>query len=58
MPVITPVPAFSDRPAGSVVPLKRVHAYAPFPPVAVRVWLYAIPTVPFGRDVVVIVMTG
>jgi len=31
------------------------HTYPPVPPAAASVWLYAVPAVPFGSDVVVIV---
>ena len=49
VPEITPVDAFSDRPAGSV-PV-AAYVYGPVPPVAVTVWLYAVPAVPAGNVV-------
>jgi hypothetical protein len=53
VPVIAPVEAFSDKPAGKV-PLVRDHVYGVVPPVAARVALYAALTWPLGSDVVVI----
>jgi hypothetical protein len=54
VPAIVPVSA-RVKPAGNV-PLSMLHVMG-VPPVAVSVWLYAVPTVPFGNDVVVIVTT-
>src|ERR1039457_7193101 len=54
VPLIKPVDAFSDNPAGKV-PAVSCHVKAPVPPVAARLWEYATPTWPLGRDVVVIV---
>ena len=54
VPVIVPVLPFSERPVGSV-PLVIVHVYGEVPPVAASVALYAIPTCPFGKLLVVIV---
>jgi hypothetical protein len=47
------VPLESVKPVGNV-PLSRLHVTGASP-VAVKVWLYAVPAVPFGNDVVVIV---
>ena len=46
-PDMSPVVAFSVSPVGSV-PALIVNAYGAVPPVALIVWLYALPTVPFG----------
>ena len=54
VPVMAPVAVFSDRPAGNV-PLVSDHVYGVVPPDAVSVAEYAVPTLPFGNDVVVIV---
>ena len=51
VPVIVPL-VFRVNPAGSV-PLEMLHVMGVVP-VAARVWLYAVPTVPFGSVVVVI----
>jgi hypothetical protein len=53
VPLMTPVDAFSERPAG-IVPLVRAHVYGVVPPVAASVVLYGEPTVPFGKELVVI----
>jgi hypothetical protein len=52
VPVIEPVEVFIERLLGKPVALKM---YGVVPPEAVIGVLYATPTVPFGRDVVVIV---
>ena len=52
VPVIAPVEEFSESPAGRL-PETMLHVTAP---AAVRVCEYAVPTVPPGREVVV--MTG
>jgi hypothetical protein len=52
VPEIVPVPEMSN-PAGDV-PLSRLHVIG-VSPLAVSVWLYAVPTVPFANAVVVIV---
>jgi len=44
----------SASPAGSE-PVVTVHVYPPVPPLAASDWEYGVPTVPFGRDEVVIV---
>ena len=54
VPVIAPVDELSDRPAGRV-PDEMDQARAPVPPVAARVWLYAMLIVSAGRLAVVIV---
>jgi hypothetical protein len=46
-------PADKLSPAGNV-PLDNDHVYGGVPPVAARLRLYAVPTCPFGKDVVVI----
>ena len=38
VPEIRPVPAFNDKPAGSV-PAVTLNVYEPLPPVAETVWL-------------------
>ena len=54
MPVIVPF-GFNINPAGSMVPPVSDHVYGGTPPVAVScVDGYAVPTVPSGREVVVI----
>ena len=53
IPLITPVLAFSVRPPGKL-PALTLHVIEAVP-VAARVWLYAVPTVPSGRLVVVMV---
>lgn len=53
VPAIAPVEAFSARPVGSV-PDVSVQIYGVAPPVATSVALYAVPTWPFGSEVVVI----
>ena len=51
VPAITP--AVRDKPSGND-PVSMLHVIG-VSPVAVSVWLYAVPTVPFANDVVVIV---
>ena len=48
VPVIAPVAAFSDTPAGKL-PAETLNVYEPVPPVALTVCEYATPTVPFGN---------
>lgn len=48
VPEITP-PAERVNPAGNV-PSDSDQVYGDMPPLAVSVWLYAVPTVPFGRN--------
>ncbi len=57
VPVMAPVEAPSESPAGSE-PLEMDHVNAPVPPVAVSVWLYAMPTVSAGRLAVVTVIAA
>jgi hypothetical protein len=52
VPEITPVDP-RLKPSGNDVPLSRLHVMG-VSPVASSVWLYAVPTVPLGNDVVVI----
>jgi hypothetical protein len=52
VPVMVP-PWVSDRPAGSE-PVVVDHVLPPVPPPAASVRLYAVPTVPGGSDVVLI----
>jgi hypothetical protein len=52
VPLMAPVEVFSDSPAGNV-PLVSDQLYGVAPPVAFRLALYAVPTWPFGNDVVV-----
>src|SRR5262245_37437226 len=56
VPVISPA-ADNVRPAGGV-PDVTDHRYGGAPPVAARLWEYAVPTAPFGRDDVVIESGG
>ena len=53
IPEMTPA-VLKVKPAGSDDPEASDQVYGVVPPVAVRVWLYATPTVPLGRVVVVI----
>ena len=48
VPVIAPVPAFNERPAGKL-PTETLNVYEPVPPVALTVCEYAVPTLPLGR---------
>ena len=54
VPDITPVLPASDNPPGNAFPI-LLHVYGGVPPDAASVVEYAVPTVPFGRLVVVIV---
>jgi hypothetical protein len=54
IPLISPLDALRVKPLGSV-PAVNCQLRVPVPPVAVRVFEYATPAWPFGRDVVVIV---
>ncbi len=54
VPLMTPLVAFRDNPAGSDPPV-TVQVYGGVPPLGVKVWEYATPTSPPGRDVVVMV---
>ena len=56
IPLITP-PVESDKPAGSV-PDAMVHEYCGVPPLAVKVWEYAVPTVPVGKGDDVVIDSG
>ena len=56
VPVNAPLDA-SDNPAGSA-PLEMLNAYDPPPPVAVTVWLYAVPVTPAGSEAGLTVMFG
>ena len=47
VPVMAPVVAFSDSPAGKPPATAKVDA--PVPPAVLTVWLYAAPTEPPGR---------
>ena len=58
VPLIMPVLAFKVRPAGKVPAVIVQVPYGAGPPVAVSVWLYALPTVPCARLVGVIEMAG
>src|SRR6267143_5295350 len=54
VPVISPVPVFSEAQAGSE-PAVTAYVYEPVPPLAVVNWLYAVPTVPLeieAREIV------
>src|SRR3954451_3365252 len=48
IPEIRPVEPLSVNPAGSA-PESTVKVYPPVPPLAVIVWLYAVPIIPLGR---------
>ena len=52
VPVIAPDEAVRDSPAGRD-PEEIDHVRGDVPPLAARVWLYEVPTVPFGRLAVV-----
>jgi hypothetical protein len=52
VPEMTPVVAFKVRPAGSA-PAMMLQVYGGVPPMACKVWLYAVPLVPPASDVVV-----
>jgi len=56
VPLIVP-PTLKLRPAGNA-PEVTVHEYGVVPPVAARVNEYAVPTIPFGTEAVVIVSVG
>ena len=49
VPEITPVDAANDKPVGSE-PAVIVYVYGATPPLAVTVWLYAVPTVAAGKE--------
>jgi hypothetical protein len=53
IPVMSPVVSARFKPAGNA-PLSRPHVMG-LSPVAASVWLYSVPSVPSGNDVVVIV---
>ena len=57
VPVMAPVAAFSDSPAGKV-PLVTDQAYGACPPDAANEVEYAAPTCPFGSEVVVMTNPG
>ena len=48
VPLIAPVAAFSESPAGKL-PAETVNVYEPLPPVALTVGEYAVPSAPLGR---------
>jgi hypothetical protein len=52
LPDMTPVVGSRDNPAGRELPAASDQVYGVLPPAADRVWLYAAPTVPKGRDAV------
>jgi len=53
------VPALlNDRPAGNAEPEARAQVIVPAPPLACNVALYAVPTVPLAREVVVMLGAG
>ena len=54
VPPRTPVEEFRVRPAGSDPP-DTVQVLVPVPPVAANVWLYAVPTVPAGNGLAVVI---
>ena len=55
VPDISPVFRFSESPADNASPDGSMpQIYVPVPPVAVRVWLYGMPSPAYARDVVVI----
>jgi hypothetical protein len=56
VPLIAP-PADTVSPAGND-PEGTDHEYPPVPPVAASVWLYKVPTVPLGSEIVVILKGG
>jgi hypothetical protein len=56
VPLITPA-VDGVRPAGSA-PDVMDHIYGGVPPVAAKLWEYAVPTVPFGRGDAVVIASG
>jgi hypothetical protein len=48
VPLMTPLPVFSDNPPGSA-PAVTAKLYGPVPPLAVIVWEYGVATVPLGN---------
>ena len=48
VPVMAPVAAFKNKPAGKL-PADTLKVYEPSPPVAEALCEYAVPTVPFGK---------
>ena len=52
MPVMAPVVTFKNRPEGRM-PVETLQVSVPLPPVAARGCEYAVPTMPPGREVVV-----
>ena len=56
VPDITPVELLRVKPFGRVPVFD--HVYGSTPPVAVRVWLYAVPSVPEGRGDEVVIVKG
>lgn len=57
VPVMTPVLVFKLKPAGSV-PEVMAHVYGLVPPDSVNVWLYAVPAVAAGRELMLKVGGG
>jgi len=57
VPVIAPVPGLRIRTGGNA-PLDTENAYGAVPPDAETLWLYAVPTVPFGSVAGFTVMIG
>jgi hypothetical protein len=56
-PLIAPVEALSDKPAGKVL-FASDQLYGVTPPVAVSVAAYAVPTCPFGSALLVMASVG
>jgi hypothetical protein len=56
VPLNTP-PLLNDSPGGSV-PVTTLQLYGAVPPVAANVWLYAVPTVPGGSVLGVVMFSG
>src|SRR4051794_15100230 len=57
VPVIAPEPPLRTSPVGSA-PLEMVNVYGAVPPEPETVWLYAVPTLPFGSVAGLTVMMG
>ena len=54
---VNPPPLANAKPFGNV-PADTAKVYGAVPPVAVNVWLYAVPTKPFAKVAGLIVMAG
>ena len=57
VPVSVPL-LLNNKPDGKEEPSATAKVYAPVPPVATKVWLYVVPTVAFGKGLVVVMDKG